>query len=59
MFELSEAELQVLEELWLLIQMECTTQKMPLDDFGSKMSSTMPYQFADPLTEGRNASPGP
>ena len=56
MFELSETELYILEELWNLIQTRRTIQGVPSEDFGSKTSSTLPQQIDDPLIEGRMRS---
>lgn len=49
MFELSDAELHVLEELWKLIQTRRTPQVMPAEDFDSRTASTLPQQLDDPL----------
>ena len=53
MFELSDTELQILEELWKLIQTGRTTQEMPSEDVSSRTSLTMPQPPHDPLTEGQ------
>ena len=53
MFELSEAELQVLEELWKLIQTQCTAEDRPSEEVSNKTSWTLTQQRDDPLTEDR------
>ena len=51
MFELSEAELQALEELWNLIQTKRSSQGIASEDFSGKPSSTLLQQLDDPLSE--------
>jgi len=53
MFELSDTEWQVLEELWKLIQTRRTTQDLPSEAVGSKTSSTLTQQLDDPWLEDR------
>jgi hypothetical protein len=53
MFELSEAELQVLEELWKLIQTKCTMQDLPTEEVSNKTSWAVTQQLDDPLIEDR------
>jgi hypothetical protein len=48
MFELSDTERQVLEELWKLIQTQHTTQNLLSGEVGSKPSSTLTQQLDDP-----------
>lgn len=57
MFGLSDAELQMLEELWKLIQSERTTQIILSDDVSSEPLSTTPMGFDDPLIERDGDSP--
>ncbi|MEO8392974.1 MAG: hypothetical protein ABI700_08270 [Chloroflexota bacterium] len=53
MFELSDAEVYVLKELWKLIQTKRTAQGMPLDDVTNATSLTMQRRLDDPLIEDR------
>ena len=59
MFELSEAELQALEELWNLIETKHTSPGIPSEEVCGKTSSTMPRQLDDPLSKDQMRSPTP
>ena len=48
MVELSDTELQILAELWNLIQTGRTTDAMPPEEVSSKTSFTAPLQINDP-----------
>ena len=59
MYGLSDEELQVLQELWKLIQAERTTQMMPSEDFGSRTTSTPSQKLDDPLDRRSDEYPAP
>ena len=51
MFELSDTEWQVLEELWKLIQTQRTTQDLSSGEVGRKTSWTLTQHLDDPRIE--------
>ncbi|MEO8393432.1 MAG: hypothetical protein ABI700_10615 [Chloroflexota bacterium] len=57
MFELSHVELQVLKELWKLIQFKQTTYDTPFETVTRETSLSMPGALDDPVTDHRWESP--